>query len=674
MSGDERQRKIARVGVVGAGTMGAAIAQHFIMKGLPTVLVDSQTASLERGVAGIRQSLVEAVQRRVLTPEAKDAAEARLTATTSLDALGSADLVVEAVFENLDVKANLFRALEAVVPATCILATNTSSFSVSRLASGLRDPKRLVGVHYFYHAAKNKLVEIIPGDATALAVVQTLREFYALIDKSPIVVRDAPGFAVNRFFVPWLNEAARLFEEGVASTEVIDRVAAATFGIGMGPFALMNATGVPIALHSAANLAEAYGAFYAPAAALKRQVEKGEPWVIAAGGGKDDEGTVRERLLAAALGVAAQVVSEDVTDATSVDLGARVGLRWAKGPFEMINALGAREAQRIVARLFEKWSMPVPPLLLEAARAGAVRIEQVRAWSDGPWGYLELNRPDSMNALNEAVVTQLAEGLSRLERDPAVKTIILKGQGKAFVAGADIKFFLDNIAANDLDRIYKFTEAGQRLLSRLGTSPKRTIAYIDGLALGGGLELALSCRYRVATERAVLGFPETGIGIYPGLGGTQRTPRVTSKGIAKFLIATGQMLDVKAATEFGLIDAVVAREGGLEALKALDLDALGGPAAGKHGQPEEAFATFDGRLDPAAFANPVFKKYEKQLTRKAPLALAKAMELVDRGEALALDEALLLEMQALKWIFATQDAKTGLESVLTRAKPIYVGA
>lgn len=663
---------ITVVGVVGAGTMGAAIAQHFVMKGLTVRLIDLRQDSVDKGLAGIRQSLGEAVERKVITAPELEAALARLHGSTELAQLKDAQLVIEAVFEDEGVKRKLLADLEKHVAPDCIIGSNTSSFAISSLATSLQKPERFVGVHYFYHAAKNKLVELIAGQKSAPAVISRLEQFYDFADKLPIVVRDAPGFAVNRFFVPWLNEAARLFEEGFGSPAFIDEVAKRSFKIGMGPFALMNATGVPIAMHAAKNLADAFGPFYAPAASLVAQVESKKPWDLAAPGtGKDDELMVHERLLAAALGVAAQMITENVADAAATDLGARVGLRWAQGPVAMINAMHVGDARAMVDRLFRNWHLPVPALLTHAPRGASIPVSLLRSWVTDATGFIEFGQPDTMNPLSEEVLSQLEEALGRLQADPKVERIALMGRGKAFVAGADLKFFVKNLEAGNLKRIEDFAASGHRVLHAIETSKKPTLAYLDGLALGGGLELALACTYRFATERSKLAFPETGLGIIPGMGGTQRTPRRIGKGLAKFLVATGQMLSAKTALEYGLVDQLVPR---LVDRNELATMAWTSPDRAHTAKPEDGFAAFNGHVDAALLATQPYATHAKLLGRKAPLALEKAMQLIDQGSELKLEDALALELRSLGAVFSTKDARAGLEGALKREPVRFIGA
>ncbi len=665
-------KSISEVAVIGAGTMGAAIAQHFCMKNLKVVLVDLNEESLKRGKKNIEGSLGEAVERKIMTPEEMEECLGRINFTDSYEDLENCQYVVEAVFEDFNVKKSVFSKIEENVSDDCVIASNTSSFPITELGKDLKNPERFLGIHYFYHAAKNKLVEIIPGEKTAGHFTDSLNDFYFYYDKLPIIVGDVPGFAVNRFFVPWLNEAVRLFEEGQGSREQIDRISCEVFRVGMGPFALMNATGVPIAQHASQTLADAFGPFYTPAEKLKSQVEAGKEWEIndqGADPGSDD--IIKERMLGATLGVAAQMVTEGVTNPTDTDLGARIGLRWPQGPFEMMNRIGIDTAINSIKNVFSKWDLELPGIFSQIDKKKGFPCEYVRVHFSGNTAVIEFNRPDSMNALNEEVMEQLSDVFIRAESSADVEKIIFFGKGKAFIAGADIKFFIDNIDSGKIDSIYEFTDFGQKVLSRISGSKKTTIAYVDGLALGGGLEFALACDYRIGTARTTLAFPETGIGIYPGLGGTQRTTRLVGKGLAKFLVATGRMINADKALSMGLIDSLSERIEGIDELAGISAPKRNKVDPSTH--PENGFESYDGTVNEKLFENELFAKYEKQLKSRAPLALKKAMELIDEGEKSDLDEALQLELKSLKEMFATKDAREGLGSVIERKRPVYKG-
>ena len=667
-------RDFRKIAVVGAGTMGSAIAQHFLMKGLPVALLDASAAGLARGQRLIAESLDEAVERGLLDGAGRAAILARLRPVTEIGELAGTDLVVEAVFEDLAVKRDLFRRLEPIVGADCVLATNTSSFRVGDVAEGLARPERVVGTHYFYHAAKNKLIELVAAEQTDPGLLPELEGFYSGLGKTPIRTADSAGFAVNRFFIPWLNEAVRVYEEGLGSIHDIDAVGREAFGAGMGPFALMNATGVPIARHGAEGLAGKLGPFYAPAAALSQQVASGRDWDVedrlVTGGGEFRAEIVRRRLLAASLGCAAQLVSEGVADATATDLGARAGLRWPRGPFELMAALGKDVVADMIRELYRPWKLPLPAVPF--SQPGEPQLEWVQSAVHGDAGFVIFNLPDRMNPLGEFVVTQLEAAWDRVEADPRVRRIFLAGRGKAFVAGADIRFFVDSIRSGDLERIHRFTARGHALLARIAASAKPTCAWLDGMALGGGLELALACRYRLGTRNTLLAFPETGIGIVPGLGGTQRTTRLAGLGVAKYLVATGRRLDAAQALAFGLVDRIVEPVRHLEELAGIE---LGATQAGRKPQPEieQAFTGYDGGNDEQTLAAPALRPWARDLARKAPLALRAAMRLMDEGAGMDLAAALRRELDGATALFSTQDALTGLSSVLDGTRPQFSG-
>ncbi len=255
---------------------------------------------------------------------------------------------------------------------------------------------------------------------------------------------------------------------------------------------------------------------------------------------------------------------------------------------------------------------------------------------------------------------------------PDVKAVVVEGAGKAFVAGADIKFFVDNIEAGRVAAIVDFARRGQRLLRKMETSEKPVIAKVDGLSLGGGTELALACRAIVVTEKGGFGLPETGIGIYPGLGGTQRTARIVGKELAKYLVFTGQPLDGKTAHQIGLASYHVASEDADRFIR--DLVARGSVADKYAPKPVpagwervvEAFSDAEvGEVLAGRAPNddPRVQAAVKAVGRKAPLAVKAANEILDRGSAGDLDAGLELELSRMAEIFSTADALVGLKSV-----------
>ena len=432
------------------------------------------------------------------------------------------------MFEDLEIKKDVFARLDRVCRADAILATNTSSYSVTDLAAATTRPERVIGLHYFYHPAKNRLVEVVAGKATNPEVTRRAWRLQEALGKTTIASSDSYGFIVNRFFLPWLTEAVRLLEEGVANTATIDAAAKKAFGIGMGPFELMNVTGVPIALHAATTLGRAFGPMYEAPALLRSQVESGQPWSL--DGTIDDErlAAVGERLATPAFHVAAALVDEGVGTVDDTDIGARVGLRWRRGPFEMMNQYGLDRALRLVSAFADRWGVPVPRTLGDQARSSRpFRFTLVRTDIAGGIATLTINRPDALNALNEDVVAQFEEAFSRAAADPAIRGIVIGGSGKAFVAGADIRFFVKNIESGTIDRIFAFTERGQALLRTIDTCEARRGAASRPRARRRA-ELALACQPS-SPRQGLARFPETGIGS-PGSAARSGRPEGSARG------------------------------------------------------------------------------------------------------------------------------------------------
>ena len=684
---------IGKMGVIGAGNMGSGIVQKAAQEGIHAVMIDTEPRFVEAGMRRIRETLAAAVERRIFTPEQTQRFMANITGTTELEDVKDADLIIEAIFEDMDVKKELFRKLDRLCDQKTILASNTSSFSITELASSVERKDRFLGLHFFYHPAKNRLLEIIPGEETSQITLSLAEEFSRIIGKIAIDIKDAPGFAVNRFFVPWLNEAARLLDEGEdVNVPTIDEVAKRTFGIGMGPFELMNVTGVPIAYHSTVSLGNELGDFYKPSGRLREQFETGEPWSLEGDVDRDQDvrSMIEQRLLGSVFTIACQLVEEGVASMEDTDRGAKVGLRWKYGPFEMMNHRGINESYQIVSDFVERYpDLEIPELLHRQYGSREpwpisyvdLRVEEGIAW-------ILFNRPEAMNAINEVVMQQLDERFSAAEKDPEVRTIVLEGAGKAFVAGADIEYFIRKIEEDRIPDIVEFTRFGHSALARIDNSEKLVIARLHGIALGGGAEIALAADTIVASEKASIGFPETGIGIYPGLGGTQRTTRYIGKELAKYLIFSGKVIDAEKAASMGLVEYVVPGseiDGKIRelanAVNPKDVHRKSETHADRIDLPEGFVKIRDhfsdgniGRiLANADDLDEQGKKLAKTISFKAPIAIKLANTLIEEGGAVELEEGLRMEIDHLTEIFSTKDAYEGLSSVVERRRPVFKG-
>lgn len=360
-----------KVGIVGAGNMGSGIVQKTSQQGLAVVMVDVEDALVDRGLANIGASLKEARDRGILTPEQVEEVLGRIRGTSNLSDVKDCDLVIEVIFEELEAKKKLFADLDRTCAEKTIFATNTSSFSVNELAAVTRRPDRFVGLHFFYHPAKNKLLEIIPGAQSSNQTLAAAREYAKLTGKTDILVQDAPGFAVNRFFQPFLNEAVRVLDEGIADIPTIEKAAMDCLGIGMGPFLLMNVTGIPIGYHTQNTLHQKLGDFYMPARGLITRFESGRNWNLEGEAAGHNYDAVSDRLLGSVFFTTTSLLDEGVTNIKDMDTGAKVGLRWRQGPFELMNGVGIERSHQLVEKLLCAYPrVSVPPVLTAQREKG----------------------------------------------------------------------------------------------------------------------------------------------------------------------------------------------------------------------------------------------------------------------------------------------------------------
>jgi len=676
--------QINKIGVIGAGNMGSGIAQKIAQEGINVVMVDMKDEFVQRGLGIIKGLLEEGVERKIFKPQQVEETLSRIKGTTDFNDVADADLVIEAVFEDKKVKSDLFKKLDEICSEKTILATNTSSFFVKDFVGQISHPDRFIGLHYFFHPAKNRLLEVIPHDTTSAETIEKSLLAAKLHGKTSIVVKDAPGFAVNRFFVPFLNEAARMLEEGVADIPTIEEAAKRAFKIGMGPFLLMNVTGIPIAVHAATTLGNEIGPFYAPCEVLKQQMEKGENWDIE---GEVDESKIQavaDRFNGVCLGVAAALVDEGVATIEDTDRGAKIGLRWIFGPFELMNRIGVDktyENVEAITKIYPDFKMP--KILVKQKEMGKpFDFNFVDLNVKENIAYITLNRPEAMNALNETVVAQLDARFSEAEKNPVVDAIVFQGAGKAFVAGADIRYFVKNIKADKISDIVEFTRKGHELFLRIENSDKLTIVLLDGLSLGGGSELALSCQAIIATPEGSMGFPETGIGIYPSLGGMLRFTRHAGPEFAKYYAFTGAPISAKDAFDLGIVSKIVEPAELESAIK--ELVSKGKPDKYREREIPEKFKLLaqaytkenvekllSGKL-PEGVPEEFAAKTAKIVGFKAPLALKLASEIVDQQMGKTMAEAVEIELGRLSEIFSTADALEGLSSA-GRKRPEFKG-
>ena len=625
---------IETVAIIGSGNMGSGIAQKSAQEKFDVQMVDREEKWVNRGQEIISNLLNQALERRIFSNEQIDSIKSRIEGVVGTENINpNTDLVIEAVFEDFEIKREVFSILDNVCDENTILASNTSSLSVNDLARATNRPDRFIGLHFFYHPAKNRLVEI----------------------------------------------------------------ACKAFDIGMGPFALMNLTGPSIALHATDYLAEQLETpRYKGTSILREMVANSKIWEIDDNTEYDEsiEKIVKQRLLGQVFTVAAQIVDEEICSKEDVDRGAKVGLRWNKGPFELANEIGIIEACRMAKDYCGIANLNIPNML------------KIQKEIDEPFNFsyvdinitkdvatIILNRPEAMNALNIDLVNELGGKIDELNLRDDVSTIIIEGSGKAFVAGADVKFFVDKIRDDSFQEIYDFTAFGHEVLSKIENSPKITIALTTGLTLGGGLELALSCDYRIGTNKTQMRFPETNIGIYPGLGGTQRTVKICGVEIARYAVLAGNFLNAETAEAFGLITHLVNQNNVTKTIS--EIMANGKPNNKYRGQPidyenknvifAKSFYCDDNMKEILNGSKPnntsgleesMILRQMKSISYTAPIALKTAANLLEiaNSENITLIDGLSQELENLEKIFTTADALEGLSALIEGRRPSYTNS
>ncbi|MEV1332589.1 3-hydroxyacyl-CoA dehydrogenase family protein [Micromonospora costi] len=267
-----------RLAVVGAGLMGSGIAQVAAQAGWQVTLRDLDDAATARGVDGIRRSLEKFAEKGKIEASEVEATLGRITPTTDLEAAADADIVVEAVFERLEIKHEVFRALDKICKADAVLATNTSAIPVTQIAAVTERPESVVGTHFFSPVPMMKLCELVRGYKTSDATLATVRAFAEEIGKTVVVVnRDIAGFVTTRLIAALVVEAVKLVESGVISAEDLDTACKLGFGHAMGPLATTDLTGVDVLLHAAKNIyTDTADEKFFPPELLQRMVTAGD--------------------------------------------------------------------------------------------------------------------------------------------------------------------------------------------------------------------------------------------------------------------------------------------------------------------------------------------------------------------------------------------------------------
>jgi len=662
---------VFKAAVVGAGTMGGEIAQVIANADVPVVLKDIKQEFVDHGLEKAREvtksQLDKLVSKEKLTQEQADArleeVMGRITGALDYEDFGDVDFVIEAAPEKMEIKQSVFRELDEVTPGHAILASNTSSLSITEMGDATLRPEKVVGFHFFYPASVMPLLEIVEGEDSSAETVQAASNFAQAIRKQPITCAEVPGFVVNRILNSAVGELWRAQEEQGLSIQKIDAKVAEAQLAPMGPFILTDLLGLDTVLHVAEHLRESYGDSFYIHQGMKKLVDEGHLGAKSGGDGfyKDGEpqlegdGDPSDELIETfglkALVEACLLLEEGVAAARDIDLGmmAGAGLDPRRGlfpPFMKADLEGLdtvleklekaeqehgerfaapRVLKRLVAqgRLGQKSGQGFYPYPQadEGDQTDTVKVETrddvAIAWLTNP----------PMNAISPQVIKDLGTVWERLKDGGEVRAMVICSSiPVVFSAGADIKAFSEMDQSSGPELI----DSGHNLLRELGSGPIATVAAVNALAFGGGCEVAMACDFRIAADSAVFGQPEIKLGLIPGFGGTQRLPRLVGSEKALEMNLVGDAISSEEAADYGLANRVV---------------------------PDQEL--FDTAL-----------AWARKLAGQAPLAVEQIKSVSNNGD---LDEGIEAEKQGFATAFLSEDAKEGISAFLGKRTPEWQG-
>ena len=542
-----------QVGIIGAGTIGPDIAYYLksAIPGLSLVLIDIVEEQLEKARGRIEAYADKGVKRGKLTEDQAAGVLQNLHMSMDYSSLAECDWVIEAATENLDLKHRIFAQVESVVRADTLITSNTSSIPAAWLFAKLEHQDRCTVTHFFAPAFSNPVVEVIGWDGGSSENLEYLRWLFCATGKVPMVTTDDVCFMLDRIFDNWCNEAAYLID--VASAGEIDSVALDY--VHAGPFDVLNfANGNEIIPEVNTLQADEEGEHYRPAPYFRsvktwNTVPRGKPIEVA----RDTAEGIRDRLLGIVFSQSVDIVDRSIGTSADLELGCRLAFAFKKGPLQLMNELGEEEVSRILARLEkERPGMPLPQRDVASYQdfLQFLLIDDI----DGV-KVITIRRPEALNALDDAMNDEILSVIREYEDDPQVKGFVITGYGnRAFCAGADIGRFPEYLG--DAEGAAQYSRDSSRLLRHIDGMTKPVVAALNGMALGGGLELALRCHGIVAIDSAWLQLPEITLGIVPGIGGMVVPYRRWPDAARTFhdMLRSGKKLDAKTAVQLGIIE------------------------------------------------------------------------------------------------------------------------
>jgi len=660
-------KKIQKITVLGAGSMGAQIAALAAEAGYEVKCRDIEDKFLQRGKDTLNAIYDNRISKGRMTEADKKAIFDRMTFIVDLkEAVKDADFIIEAIPEIMSLKKSVLKEVSALCPDDTIFATNTSSLSITEIAEAGKHPELVVGTHYFNPPSRMTLLEVIRTDKTTQDALKVTAEVAVKMGRAVVNTLDTPGFVANRIFTNMANEADWAIYQGEAKDAFeVDSAIKYRLGLPMGMLELQDTLGggsIDTQMHVMEYFAEMWGKSYGPAPILAKLFHE-KNYGKKTGKGYYDwsDGKTNElpmnagasfnpvRVLAGSVNEAAKLIEMKATTKEEIDTAMMLGLNYPRGILRMADSFGIDTIVNELDRLYNTYNKEerykASSVLTDLVKAGNLGRKTGKGfYSYGPGEYeflildvnaetkvgtIVLNRPTKANAFVGDMVTELNKALSEFEANADVRCVVITGAGANFSGGADFAAF----ASGEVDAAMSFSEAPHDVLTRIETYAKPVIAAINGPAMGLGLELAVSCDIRIMNKSAIVRLPELTLGLVPGAGGTQRIGRLIGWARAKEMILLTDAVDAQKALDWGLVNIIA--------------------------DPKEYKKVVDATAAKLAAGAPLAQKYAKGLLYYGAQA--------DQRTALYLEGAISGE------IGMTKDLNEGITAMNYRRNPKFIG-
>ncbi|WMT53337.1 3-hydroxyacyl-CoA dehydrogenase/enoyl-CoA hydratase family protein [Ferroplasma acidiphilum] len=640
---------IKQVAVIGAGVMGHSIAEVFALNGYKVNLEDFYPEVIEKAKVGINGSLDKLIASGKINDAAKKAALDNIKFFNNIgEAVKNVDLSIEVVPEIYNIKVKVLK--EIAENTDKIIASNTSNIRITEMGEEIKNPERLVGMHFFNPPILMKLVEVIKGDKTSMEYVEEIYELAGKIGKKPIkVLKDEAGFVVNRISAPEMLLLCNAYGNKIDRPEAIDKYFKSQ-GLPMGPYQLFDYVGLDTVVDSlqyyGKELSPDYGKCHAFDSFIEAKhlglktgsgIYKWENGKAIIPDANESEKISLMDMFALEINEATKLIEDGVAVPDDIETGVKYGLNRPFGPITVANGLSNDEVLETLNNLYKQYKIEVfkPSKTIESHKMKeSFNKKPVEVKKEEKSGILDYSKDGKVgvitikngknNLMSFELLKALDKQLDAIEEANDVNVVVIKGNERAFSAGADLSQFISNPYM-----FMKISNTGESIFDRITRMNKIFIAQLRGYVLGGGFELSLACDIRTSLPDSVIGFPETSLGLIPGYGGSQRLPNLIGISRAMDMILTCERISGEKAYEYGIITRLFKEE--------LEENTM---------------------------------KLAKDLSEKiSPASVYVAKRLIYNTATINLDE----EALSMGMLYAGNDMKEGVKAFLEKRKPDYKG-